>query len=351
MKQDLTINQLMTRVSQLARLKKDYLVPTNELRVSSKEDTTFLDVRGTPYVLQERAAAQLSSIARIPYSYFQRLQTDYPDLLDANLNRLLADQDKPRMVRTLGAVARAVLSDRYRKVEHETLLDTLLPLIADVKGLEVVSASLTTDRLYLKAVCKYEQAEVQVGDAVAWGIVCMNSETGCSSIVIQPYVQVLKCTNGMVIPQYYNGTRKIHLGKKITNMDEYETIYANEEDTLSATLKAEMDKILDSQYYMTVVQKMRDAAEIAIPDFHNTLEQAVKLYNLSEDERKLIFFHYQKDRDTTLWGLVNAVTEASKAAASYERAHQLETIGTQILYDGVSSFQSKSAHDPLLLVA
>lgn len=48
MKQDLTISQLMTKVSQLARLKKDYLVPTNELRVSSKGVTTFLDVHGTP---------------------------------------------------------------------------------------------------------------------------------------------------------------------------------------------------------------------------------------------------------------------------------------------------------------
>ena len=45
MKQDLTISQLMTKVSQLARLKRDYLVPTHELKVSSKGDMTFLDVR------------------------------------------------------------------------------------------------------------------------------------------------------------------------------------------------------------------------------------------------------------------------------------------------------------------
>ena len=349
MKQDLSISQLMTTVTQLAKLKKDYLVPTHELKVSSKGDTTFLDVAGTPYVLQPRAAAQLSSIARIPYSYFSRLQQSYPDLLDMNLNRLLADQDKPRMVRTLGTVARAILSDRYRKVEHETLLEHLMPLITEVRGLEIVSSSLTPDRLYLKATCEYEKAEVKVGDSVAWGILCMNSETGCSSIVIQPYVQVLKCTNGMVIPQYYNGTRKIHLGKKITSMDDYETLYATEEDGLSAALKSEMDKILDSQYYMTVVQKMRDATAITIPDIHTTLQKAVKLYGLSEEEEKLVFFHYHKDRDLTLWGLVNAVTETSKAALTYERAHQLETIGSQLLYEGVAMVHSKT--NPLMLAA
>ncbi len=350
MKQDLTISQLMTRVSQLARLKKDYLIPTNELRVSSKEDTTFLDVHGPPYVLQERAAAQLSSIARIPYSYFQRLQTDYPDLLDANLNRLLADQDKPRMVRTLGNVARAVLSDRYRKVEHETLLDALLPLIAGVKGLEIVSASLTPDRLYLKATCRYEQAEVKEGDKVAWGLLCMNSETGCSSIVIQPYVQVLKCTNGMVLPQYQDGTRKIHLGKKITNMDEYETLYTEDDDDLSASLKTEMDKVLDSSSYQPVVEMMKAATEITVPDVHTTLNIMMKRYSLSEDECKLVFFHYHKDKDTSLWGLVNAVTETSKTVATYERAHQLETIGTQLLYEGVAMVEHAGSN-PLLLVA
>lgn len=185
--------------------------------------------------------------------------------METNLNRLLADQDKPRMVRTPGNVARAVLSERYRKVEHETLLDALLPLIAGVKGLEIVSASLTPNRLYLKATCHYEQAEVKVGDKVAWGLLCMNSETGCSSIVIQPYVQVLKCTNGMVLPQYQDGTRKIHLGKKITNMDEYETLYTEEDNNLSASLKAEMDKVLDSSSYQPVVEMMKAAIEITVP--------------------------------------------------------------------------------------
>lgn len=99
---------------------------------------------------------------------------------------------------------------------------------------------------------------------MAWGIVCMNSETGCSSIVIQPYVQVLKCTNGMVLPQYQGGTRKIHLGKQITNMDEYEALYADEEDDLSSALKAKMDRILDSQYYMTAVQKMKDECFVVL---------------------------------------------------------------------------------------
>ena len=351
MKQDLSINQLMSKVSALSKLKKDYLLPTNELTVSTSGDVTFLNVQGTPYALQDRAASQISAITHMPYSYYQRLKARYPDLLDKNLNRLLADQDKPRMVRTLGAVARAVLSDRYRKVEHETLLESLMPLIATVNGLEVVSASLTADRLYLKATCKYEKAEVKVGDTVAWGILCMNSETGCSSIVVQPYVQVLKCTNGMVIPQYYEGTRKIHLGKKITSMTDYEALYEKEEDDLSSVLKSQIEKIMDSQYYMAVVEKMRMATELLVPDIANTMEIVTKRFSLSDEEKEAVIVHYLANKDTSLWGLVNAVTEASKSSPSYERAHQLETIGTQLLYEGVASMQSSKANHYYLLTA
>ena len=351
MKQDLSIKQLMDRVTALSKLKKDYLVPTNELTVSTTGDVTFLNVQGTPYAIQERAASQLSTITRMPYSYYQRLKAHYPDLLDKNLNRLLADQDKPRMVRTLGAVARAVLSDRYRKVEHETLLESLMPLIANVKGLEVVSASLTTDRLYLKATCKYEKADVKVGDTVAWGILCMNSETGCSSIVVQPYVQVLKCTNGMVLPQYYEGTRKIHLGKRITNMTDYETLYEKEDDDLSTVLKNQIEKIMDSQYYMAVVEKMRTATEIFVPDIANTMKMVTKRFSLSDMEKETVLQHYLTNKDTSLWGLVNAVTEASKSSPSYERAHQLETIGTQLLYDGVASVQRNTVSNYFMLTA
>ena len=64
MKQDLSISQLMNKVATLSKLKKDYLVPTNELTVTTKGDTTFLYVNETPFVLKDRAASQLSSIDR-----------------------------------------------------------------------------------------------------------------------------------------------------------------------------------------------------------------------------------------------------------------------------------------------
>ena len=132
------------------------------------------------------------------------------------------------------------------------------------------------------------------------------------------------------------------MGKKITNMDEYERLYDKKEDDLSGMLKGQIEKILDSQYYMAIVKKMRTATELSIPDITNTMEIVTKRYSLSDMEKEAVLQHYLGNKDSSLWGLVNAVTEASKVSPSYDRAHQLETIGTQLLYDGVASIEKSN---------
>ena len=348
MKQDLSLSQLCRTLNDLSVQKKDYLLPANELIIKSYSGKSYLDVAGTHFLIQERAASQLSSIARIPYSYYRRLELEYPELLDQNVNTLLAKLGKNRLVRTLGGKVRAILSDRYRKIEHETVMETLLPILDSIKGCEVVSSSLTADRLYLKAVCKFEKSEVKVGDSVAWGIVLTNSVTGCSSIVLQPFAMVLKCTNGMVLPRYYGSTRHIHLGKQIIDIETYDSLYDSEKDNLPTIIRGEIQSILNPESYNSVVEKMRAATEIHIPYFINTLEKIVALYSLSETEKELISYYYNVGKDYSLWGLVNSVTETSKYAKSYTRAHELETIGSQLLYYGVSTMNPGNGN-PLLL--
>lgn len=348
MKQDLSLSQLCKVISDLSVQKKDYLLSTNELSIKSCFGKSYLNVVGKSLMIQERAASQLSSIARIPYSYYQRLELEYPELLDQNVNTLLAKQGKSRLVRTLGGKVRAILSDRYRKIEHETIMEILLPILDSIKGCEVVSSSLTADHLYIKAVCKLEKSEVKVGDSVAWGIVLTNSETGCSSIVLQPFAMVLKCTNGMVLPRYYGSTRRIHLGKQITDIETYESLYDSSKDNLPSIIRGEIKSILNPERYNSVLEKMRVATEIHIPYFINTLEKIVKLYSLSETEKELISYYYNVGKDYTLWGLVNSVTEASKYAKSYTRAHELEAIGSQLLYYGVT-IMTPGNGNPLLL--
>lgn len=348
MKQDLSLADLHRTVNDLALRKKDFLLPTNELTIKSSSGKSYLNVAGASFAIQNRAAAQLSSIARIPYSYYQRLEKEHPALLDVNVNTLLATQSKNRLVRTLGGNARAILSDRYRLIEHETVLDTIMPIIDSINGLDVVSASLTPDKLYLKAICKYEQSDVKVGDTVSWGIVLTNSETGCSSIVLQPFCMVLKCTNGMVLPRYDGCTRRIHLGKQITDITNYDTLYADTQDNLPVIMRSEIQSILDSEYYKSVLQKMKDAAEIFIPDASGTIEKVAKMYSLSEKEKELITYYFTIGKDLSLWGLVNSITETSKYSFTYTRAHELETIGSQLLYYGVSVMKN-SNNNPLLL--
>lgn len=345
MKTDLSIIELIQRVRILSQQKRDYLLPANQLGFKADCTSTVLSIAGTDYPILPRAAAQLASIAKIPYAYYQRLYS-YPELLQQNMNTLLADISKNKLVRILGNNVRAVLSDHYKKIEHEELLGTVMPLLDNIEELEIVSSSLTEDRLYLKAICPIASAEVKVGDAVNFGFIITNSEVGCSSVVVQPYAEVLKCTNGMILPHYYESTRKIHLGKKIQDIDTYDQLYENNKDNLAEIIRFHMKQMLDSQFYNSAVAKMREATEINVPDANATIEKIAKAFSLSENEKQLILFHFIADKDTSLWGLVNAITETSKQSLTYERATQLETIGSQVLYSCLSDFhRHKNSND------
>ena len=43
------------------------------------------------------------------------------------------------------------------------------------------------------------------------------------------------------------------------------------------------------------------------------------------------------ENDTTLYGLVNAVTRSAQDSSTYVRATELEKIGSDILYEGVKA--------------
>ena len=249
MKTDLTLSALAKKVDNLAKLKKDFLVNTNELSIISNHHSTYLDVQGTPYLLQSHAASQLASIAGIPYSYYERLSA-YPELRDSNINTLIADNNKKRMVRTLGRNARAILSDRYRLIDNNTVLEKLMPIIDEVKGLQVVSASITDERMYVKLISKTCKQDVVPGDTVAWGACLVNSEIGVSSITILPYQLRLCCSNGLCLPFYDTPvTRRIHKGKQITNMENYDQLYEEGDNALYEHLKEQLAAAFNTDYH------------------------------------------------------------------------------------------------------
>ena len=105
---NLSLSDLIRKVNQEERQKKDLLVESNALSVSSCEGATYLNVHGR--YSESYALNQLATRLKIPYRYAEQLRTEEPRLIDQNLNALLRRSNEKRLIRTLGNQCRAVLS-------------------------------------------------------------------------------------------------------------------------------------------------------------------------------------------------------------------------------------------------
>ena len=61
------------------------------------------------------------------------------------------------------------------------------------------------------------------------------------------------------------------------------------------------------------------------------MEDIGKRFNLSKEEKAIIATQYEANADSSLWGLVNAVTETAKEAATIPRRNDLQAIGGRLL--------------------
>ena len=145
---------------------------------------------------------QVASALGIPAKYYDLMQSQKPELLAENVNAWLADRTSSYMVRSMdygsGQVARALLSERYRRIDNMEIATSVLPLFAGNDQYEVMSCEVTENRLYLKVVNHRLEMEVRKGDIVQAGVMISNSEVGLGAVSIQPLVYRLVCLNGMV---------------------------------------------------------------------------------------------------------------------------------------------------------
>ena len=89
---------------------------------------------------------------------------------------------------------------------------------------------------------------------------------------------------------------------------------------------------VDEAKFMLTVDKLREATQIPLKnDPVKAVELLADKFQLTENERGDILRQLFIGADNSRYGLVNAVTAASKIAKSYERATDLERIGGEIL--------------------
>ncbi|WP_432718904.1 DUF932 domain-containing protein [Pectinatus frisingensis] len=186
------------------------------------------------FILDDLAHSQIASRLQIPFKYYNRMRKENPTLLDININNWFKKAPEKRMIRTLDNRVRAFLSDRYRRLDNLELATTVLPIIQQMKGAQIISCEVTDTNMYLKVINKRLKAEVAVNDVVQAGFCISNSEVGLGSLKVEPLIYRLVCKNGLIVKDYTQ--KKYHVGRQIETDDPAYEIYSDE--TLQADDRA-----------------------------------------------------------------------------------------------------------------
>lgn len=329
--------------------KKDMVVPSQLLtHVTTEEGQTKLQVSmpdgQSTYGVTELARRQLADKLKIPYAYFERMREEHPGLLDRNVNTWLQSEDEERcMVRTLDGNVRALLSDRYRRLDNYDLMTSILPIIKRLPNPRFESMELTETRMYLKIVVPGLRFDVQPGDMLQAGIVITNSEVGHGTLSVQPLLYRVVCRNGLIVQD--RALRKTHVGRVLTGDDDGVQVY--QDDTLKAEDEAFFLKVRDvvqatvsDTVFRESALKMQKTLGIALKgDPVRTVDILANRHDLNETERVGVLRHLIADADLTGYGLVNAVTHYSQEVQDYDRATEFEALGGKLIAQSANDWK------------
>ena len=354
MKQGLeSVEALLNRANNLASRKRDYVSDVRSTYMFYRgEDEYGLGVSSddevTDYLINSNAMQQMAAWAHLPMTYINHLRSNgKSQLLVDNFNEWF---EKPNHVKTTRRLYRGMAaeysdtkgewrsfhSDRFQRVDHEHILEDLLPALEELERefgeLKVASCDITDDKMYLKVTFPDNEAKVQ-GDVVRMGLSIGNSEVGNSTGFILPLSYILRCTNGMVSP--HRGIKRRHIGSTIEG--DGQITYA--EETLQANLTAiklqlrdSMNSVMESFKDGSFLEEIKSISEgTTIYKPVKAVEATARLYGLTEGERDKTILSLAKLGKYNKWGMMNAVTELANTTDSYDRASELEVLGGKIL--------------------
>ena len=346
MKKGHDIRNVVQQINNDVKSKKDYIVTLNALEVTTSNNTyPNLEFTDAPdqYSLTDHSMNQLCGKLEIGTQYLRKCLPVSQELVAHNLNFWIKNtKSKELMVRTierdsdeLPNIARAVCSNRYKRIDNDVVVTHSLNKLMDL-GLDIKYVNYDRDTLNVTAVNPKVEGEVSEGDVVQSGVTITNSEIGSGSLMIQPFIYRLVCTNGMVAPRYLNKFYSKHVGKIIIDPsqdDQYITIIDK--------MQKQIDLVNDNEVWKESFQKLKDSTKQTI-NSHQIVELAKK-QGVTESERAQIFErlnHYVGDTfTTTKYDLANAITNlGNDEEKSDQRSRFFQELGGLIIF----------AHNPMV---
>ena len=347
MKTGKTLEALGVEVLRRAGTRRDYLADTRTVApvFENFPALRLAGVAGDPvFAIQPWAHGQLAEHAGIPQAYYDRLLKDAPALWQTNVSHWLNAKPSRHLVRTLDGEVRAWLSDRYRPLDNEELIEAALPALAEVNA-EIVSAEITDKRLYVKAVDPKLRGFIRrdathewqrFEDEIVWGVCISNSEIGAGRLSVRTFFVRSVCSNAAIVESVFG---QFHLGSKLSDDGSQDGAQYLRDETRRAkdrVLFLELRDVVRGALTETMMRRTLDKLDVAAGleitgDIPKVVEVTARRWGLTDGERAGVLQHLVRGGDLTAWGLANAVTRVAGEAESYDRATDLERFGMQVI--------------------
>lgn len=388
MKSGMTIEDLLTEVQRQSHAKKDYVASTqNDVRMvpmagfpgdvavvlqkgQASDVAENYPVTGLPCLerleITEHAHRQIAGRLQIPWKFYARMLEDHQDIVIDAVNKLFEREPGTRLLRTMDNKLRAFLSNRYKRIDNDQVLGAALPEI--VKGdLEttLLSSQVTDRNLYLKVLLTGKGMEQQIGetrdgtpDIVKPGFSLRNSEIGAGSAEISAFFYRDFCYNGCVFGKADAFSyRRVHLGGTLIEGTDFEVMSDKskklEDEVILSQVTDVMHAIATPEFVNMMGNKLRSLKEgTTIENPVPAIEVLAKENGLTQTESDQVLQNLIEDRDYSRWGMVNAVTKvANSDAVDYDRASDLEVLGSRLIDINAASWKRISEAVPVAIAA
>ena len=401
-------------LSHLTRYTVDAVIPTPALRVDVLTDDRLApadrlklvakDQQGHEFGLRvlDGAHEQLAQKLDVPRKFYDRLLTDHPDLLAHTVGALLQREPAAFMLRMLNPLysdtmretagrmgahyaVRAIVSDRYRPLDHAGLMNVLVEearardlLLADwhlddrrfsarFSGPERTVAQIREAHGFKAEGDNYHRVEngvdlAWVNEVLSFGVEVTNSETGHGSLAVRQFSRVLRCLNAYVRDEQH---RTVHVGRKQTK-DADTFLVSAETQRLEAAVQfgRVKDRFIDAvsatrQTHMAKAFANAMGHVLELPPEVPALRfiDAVGLtFEMTDREREVLQDEFVSELTVTnathpsAFNVAQAMTATAQRVETFTRRQEVEAIGWRIIEDPTATLV-KAAQDAVKATA
>lgn len=271
--------------------------------------------------IRHSAHEQIANRLNIPHQYYQRMLSNHPDLWKISTNTWAGDNpEKDYFIRTIDDGVRALLSEKYRVIDH---LDVVNCVSVELerhreKGIVFDRADLSEKNMFINARFTGLKGTMKPGDDFFGGFIVSNSETGHGSVEVLPRIYRMVCSNGLIVEQHKY--RQVHLGYRGSLQED-----ANAYNAVQEAIRGLFDS------FGKIRDTILNSGNFLIPDSSVFLNNVVREFKLSEKQKDNLFIAFGAEEDLTHFGMVNTVTRAAQKEETPEKRYEMEKIGGKVL--------------------